>query len=80
MANARAKSEQAEQTANKARQDSDMARVKAKEFAPEFQQPGTWCDFMSKCVCHYFKKLLKNIIFHLNLAMKLAIRYAPFSS
>ena len=41
MANARAKSEQAELAAKKAREDSDIARIKAKEFAPEFHQPGT---------------------------------------
>ena len=40
MANARAKSEQAEQAALKADQDSDIARIKAKEYAPEFHQPG----------------------------------------
>ena len=40
MANARAKAEQADMAAQKAREDSDMARVKAKEFAPEFIQPG----------------------------------------
>ena len=50
MANARAKSEQAEQAALKADQDSDIARIKAKEYAPEFHQPGMiglglglWC-------------------------------------
>lgn len=41
MANARAKMEQAEQAAMKADQDSDIARIKAKEYAPEFHQPGT---------------------------------------
>ena len=41
MANARAKAEQADQSALKAEQDSDSARLKAKEFAPEFHQPGT---------------------------------------
>lgn len=40
MANARAKSEQADQAALKADQDSDIARIKAKEYAPEFHQPG----------------------------------------
>ena len=40
MANARAKAEQADQSALKAEQDSDSARLKAKEFAPEFHQPG----------------------------------------
>lgn len=40
MANARAKSEQAEQSAIKSEQDSDHARIKAKEYAPEFHQPG----------------------------------------
>ena len=42
MANARAKAEQADQSALKAEQDSDSARLKAKEFAPEFHQPGTF--------------------------------------
>ncbi|KAL4234067.1 regulation of ryanodine-sensitive calcium-release channel [Mactra antiquata] len=41
MANARAKAEQADQNALKAEQDSDTARLKAKQFAPEFHQPGT---------------------------------------
>lgn len=40
MANARAKAEQADQSAIKAEQDSDHARIKAKEYAPEFHQPG----------------------------------------
>lgn len=40
MANARAKAEQADQAALKAEQDSDTARLKAKQFAPEFHQPG----------------------------------------
>lgn len=41
MANARAKSEGADIAAQKAREDSEIARIKAKELAPEFQQPGT---------------------------------------
>ncbi len=41
MANARAKSEQADLAAQQAQKDSDLARIKAKEFAPEFHQPGT---------------------------------------
>ena len=41
MANARAKAEQADIAAEHAKQDSDMARIKAKDFAPEFHQPGT---------------------------------------
>uniref|UniRef100_A0A0B7ABV3 Junctophilin n=1 Tax=Arion vulgaris TaxID=1028688 RepID=A0A0B7ABV3_9EUPU len=40
MANARAKAESADQAANRAQVDSDLARLKAKEFAPEFHQPG----------------------------------------
>ena len=40
MANARNKSELAERAADKAKQDSDIARLKAKEYAPEFHQPG----------------------------------------
>jgi len=39
MANARSKAEQAEQAATTARKDSEVARKKALEFAPEFQQP-----------------------------------------
>ncbi|XP_064640470.1 junctophilin-1-like isoform X1 [Lineus longissimus] len=41
MANARAKAEQADIAAHRAREDSDIARLKGKEFAPEFHQPGT---------------------------------------
>ncbi|XP_067651799.1 junctophilin-1-like [Haliotis asinina] len=41
MANARAKAEQADSSADRAQQDCDIARLKAKEFAPEFHQPGT---------------------------------------
>lgn len=40
MANARAKAEQADMAAGQAKKDSDAARLKAKEFAPEFHQPG----------------------------------------
>lgn len=40
MANARAKAEQADSSADRAQQDCDIARLKAKEFAPEFHQPG----------------------------------------
>ncbi|KAL8590620.1 hypothetical protein ACOMHN_011056 [Nucella lapillus] len=46
MANARAKAEQADLAAEKAQQDSDVARLKAKEYAPEFHQPGT--DILKK--------------------------------
>ncbi|XP_033755392.1 junctophilin-1-like [Pecten maximus] len=46
MANARAKAEQADQSALKSEQDSDFARLKAKEYAPEFHQPGS--DMMKK--------------------------------
>ncbi|XP_035827470.1 junctophilin-1 isoform X2 [Aplysia californica] len=41
MANARAKAEAADHAAERAQKDSDIARLKAKEFAPEFHQPGT---------------------------------------
>lgn len=41
MANARAKAEAAEQAALHAKKDSEIARVKATEVAPEFTQPGT---------------------------------------
>ncbi|XP_052823346.1 junctophilin-1 [Octopus bimaculoides] len=46
MANARSKSEQADHAASLAGQDSDIARMKAKEYAPEFIQPGT--DILNK--------------------------------
>ena len=42
MANARAKAEQADMAAEKSKQDSDLARLKAKEYAPEFHQPGQY--------------------------------------
>ena len=47
MANARNKSELADRASDKAKQDSDIARLKAKEYAPEFHQPGKsaiWID------------------------------------
>ena len=50
MANARAKAEQADLAAEKAQQDSDVARLKAKEYAPEFHQPG---QSVSVCVRVY---------------------------
>lgn len=40
MANARAKSEQATSSASVAKQDSDIARLRAKEIDPKFHQPG----------------------------------------
>lgn len=40
MANARAKSEQATNSASIAKQDSDTARLKAKDIDPAFHQPG----------------------------------------
>ena len=40
MANARAKAEQADMAAEQARKDADLARIKAKDYAPEFRQPG----------------------------------------
>ncbi|KAL8590246.1 hypothetical protein ACOMHN_006363 [Nucella lapillus] len=46
MANARAKAEQADKIAEKAQQESDLARVKATQFDPDFQQPGP--DIMMK--------------------------------
>ena len=42
QANARAKAEQADLASEQSRRDSEVARVKAKEFAPEFHQPGTY--------------------------------------
>ena len=40
MANAKAKAEAAGHAADRAENDSDIARLKAKEYAPEFHQPG----------------------------------------
>ena len=40
MANARAKGEQANIASTKAHKDSELARLTAKEYAPEFHQPG----------------------------------------
>lgn len=40
MANARAKAEQADNAAELAKQDSDVARLRAKEIDPTFHQPG----------------------------------------
>nr|KAG5712667.1 hypothetical protein BaRGS_029722 [Batillaria attramentaria] len=51
MANARAKAEQADLAAEKAQQDSDIARLKAKEYAPEFHQPGT--DIIKKKIAEH---------------------------
>ena len=45
MANARAKSEQASNAASIAKQDSDIARLRAKEIDPSFHQPG-----MNACI------------------------------
>ncbi|CAH1780099.1 unnamed protein product [Owenia fusiformis] len=41
MANARVQAERADMSALQARKESDTARLKAKELAPEFHQPGT---------------------------------------
>ena len=52
MANARSKAEQAEQAAAQARKDSELARHKALEVAPEFQQPGKrsyWIHYQHRC-------------------------------
>ena len=40
MSNARSKGEQANQSAAKANRDSEQARIKDKEVAPEVHQPG----------------------------------------
>ena len=40
MASARAKAEQALLASNKAQIDSERARTKAREYAPDFVQPG----------------------------------------
>jgi len=58
MANARTKAEQADQMAMKAEQDSDQARLKAKEFAPEFHQPGkvvsgVWFEIKQRSISGY---------------------------
>ena len=45
MANARSKSEQADQAATLAAQDSEIARMKAKEYAPDFIQPGMYSHY-----------------------------------
>ena len=42
MANARAKAEQATNAAAIAKQDSDVARLRAKEIDPSFHQPGNF--------------------------------------
>ena len=42
-ATARGKAEQADIGAAHARNDSDMARIFAKQFAPDFHQPGADC-------------------------------------
>ncbi|CAL1538577.1 unnamed protein product [Lymnaea stagnalis] len=47
MANARAKAEAADLASDRAQNDSDLARLKAKEYAPEFHQPGS-SDMMKK--------------------------------
>ena len=39
-ATARGKAELADMAADHAREDSDIARATAKQFAPDFQQPG----------------------------------------
>ena len=41
--NARTKSHAAEISAKQARVDSDYARLKAREVAPDFVQPGSFC-------------------------------------
>lgn len=48
MANARAKAEQASSAAAEAKQDSDIARLRAKEIDPNFHQPGKVTEL------HYF--------------------------
>lgn len=49
MANARAKAEAADNAATQARRDSEIARIKGKEFAPEFHQPGKKTIKLSSC-------------------------------
>jgi hypothetical protein len=43
-ATARGKAELADIAADHAREDSDIARTTAKQFAPDFQQPGNASD------------------------------------
>ena len=40
MASARAKAELADEAARKAKEHCDLGRIKAKEVAPDFHQPG----------------------------------------
>ncbi|KHN77850.1 Junctophilin-3 [Toxocara canis] len=51
-ATARERSEQAEFVATQAREDSDTARICAKQFAPEFKQPGTEVIRMNRLQNH----------------------------
>lgn len=51
-ATARERSEQAEFIASQAREDADTARIYAKQFAPEFKQPGTEVIRMNRMQNH----------------------------
>ena len=53
QANARAKAEQADMSSEQSRRDSEVARVKGKEFAPEFHQPGRFTTNKSLQINHY---------------------------
>ena len=60
MANARDRAEQADSASLRARQDSDIARLKAKEFAPEFHQPGIYMITIN--FCHEYSRQLNIIL------------------
>ncbi len=55
-ATARGKAEQADISAVNAREDSEVARVIARELAPDFLQPGKW---------HYFIRAFFSVYIHL---------------
>ena len=57
MANARAKAEQADLASEQAHKDSDIARLKAKEYAPEFHQPGNHI-FSNLCDYEFIEKYI----------------------
>ena len=50
-ATARGKAELADMAADHAREDSDVARATAKQFAPDFQQPGNAPILRPKITC-----------------------------
>jgi junctophilin len=48
-ATARGKAELADMAADHAREDSDIARTTAKQFAPDFQQLGNIPELVTRC-------------------------------